>query len=109
LICPEFELELGLPREPIRIVNQMGDDRLIQPAIKRDLTRKMARFCDDFPSGHSPVPQTRSSKCVILIGRQTFRLALSSCCGEYRRYCLKKGGGERQRNPQVLRKVYSAA
>nr|WP_321498938.1 DUF523 and DUF1722 domain-containing protein [uncultured Methanolobus sp.] len=46
-VCPEYDIGLGIPREPIRIVenNEDGSSRkLIQPATGLDLTDKMESF-----------------------------------------------------------------
>lgn len=47
-ICPEVEIGLGIPRDVIRIMDHDGSDILYQPATKRDLTREMNRFSDQF-------------------------------------------------------------
>ncbi len=47
-ICPEVEIGLGVPRDPIRIVRLKGELRLIQPATNFDLTEKMRSFAYSF-------------------------------------------------------------
>jgi len=47
-ICPEMEIGLGLPRDPIRIVAQDGQSRLVQPATRADISDKMNQFADSF-------------------------------------------------------------
>ncbi len=47
-ICPEVEIGLGVPRDPIRIVQVNGELRLIQPKTNLDLTEKMRSFTDSF-------------------------------------------------------------
>ncbi|SYZ72330.1 conserved hypothetical protein [Candidatus Zixiibacteriota bacterium] len=47
-VCPEVEIGLGVPREPVRIVEIKGRRRLIQPATGLDLTEKMERFSEKF-------------------------------------------------------------
>lgn len=47
-VCPEVEIGLGTPRETIRIVQENGENRLIQPSTKVDLTDKMKSFSMDF-------------------------------------------------------------
>lgn len=51
-VCPEVEIGLGVPRDPIRVVYDLGAGtlRLIQPAKGRDLTDEMRGFCDAFLS-----------------------------------------------------------
>ncbi len=49
-VCPEVEIGLGVPREPIRIVKEKGNYRLVQPKTGRDVTREMDNFTDNFLS-----------------------------------------------------------
>ena len=47
--CPEFEIGLGVPRSPVRIIARGGDLddlRLIQPATGLDLTDRMREYAD---------------------------------------------------------------
>jgi uncharacterized protein YbgA (DUF1722 family)/uncharacterized protein YbbK (DUF523 family) len=43
-VCPEVEIGLGIPRQPIRIVVTGGGRRLIQPETGRDVTDDMETF-----------------------------------------------------------------
>ena len=43
-ICPELEIGLGVPRDPVRIVRSGGGARMVQPSTGRDLTRSMDSF-----------------------------------------------------------------
>jgi uncharacterized protein YbgA (DUF1722 family)/uncharacterized protein YbbK (DUF523 family) len=47
-VCPEVEIGLGVPRNPIRIVLVNEERRLIQPATGLDLTEKMEQFAESF-------------------------------------------------------------
>ncbi|MGB9941126.1 YbgA family protein [Methanosarcina sp.] len=47
-VCPEVEIGLGVPRDPIRIVLEDGGQRLIQSGGSRDVTEVMEAFCTDF-------------------------------------------------------------
>jgi uncharacterized protein YbbK (DUF523 family) len=47
-VCPEFSIGLGVPRSPIRIVMQNGEQRLIQHETNRDVTEDMIRFTNKF-------------------------------------------------------------
>jgi len=47
-ICPEYEIGLGVPREPIRIVKKKGEYRLIQHNTEKDVTEDMDKFSKDF-------------------------------------------------------------
>ncbi len=49
-VCPEVEIGLGVPRDPIRIVFSKGVKLLLQPATGRDITEKMTSFVDTFLS-----------------------------------------------------------
>ena len=46
--CPEVEIGLGIPREPIRIVREGEDLILYQPAADRDVTAPMQKFITGF-------------------------------------------------------------
>src|SRR5205823_12948479 len=43
-VCPEVELGLGVPREPIRLEGDPAAPRLVAAKSRRDLTRAMTRF-----------------------------------------------------------------
>lgn len=47
-VCAEVEIGLGVPRNPIRIVLDKGEYRLVQPASGRDVTEDMQTFCTNF-------------------------------------------------------------
>ena len=47
-VCPEVEIGLGTPRETIRIVEENGLNRLVQPSTREDVTEKMEQFSNDF-------------------------------------------------------------
>ncbi len=47
-VCAEVEIGLGIPREPVRLVKENEQIRLIQPATDRDLTEKMNDFSNNF-------------------------------------------------------------
>lgn len=66
-VCPEVEIGLGIPREPIRIVAADDELRLIQPATDTDVTDKMTEFTDSFldSAGDADgfILKTRSPSC----------------------------------------------
>jgi uncharacterized protein YbgA (DUF1722 family)/uncharacterized protein YbbK (DUF523 family) len=66
-VCPEVEIGLGVPREPIRVIESGGGRRLVQPATGRDCTREMESFSDGFLSGLGAVDgfilKSRSPSC----------------------------------------------
>jgi len=68
-VCPEQEIGLGVPRDPIRIVETKGRRSLFQPATGRDLTGEMNAFAGEFFKDLGPVDgfllKTRSPSCGI--------------------------------------------
>ena len=49
-ICPEVEIGLGVPRDPIRIIEKKSKKYLLQPNTNRDVSEDMRRFTDQFLS-----------------------------------------------------------
>ncbi|MGM0531137.1 MAG: YbgA family protein [Bacteroidota bacterium] len=47
-VCPEMEIGLGVPREPVRLVINNDRKYLFQPATGLDITEKMERFTGDY-------------------------------------------------------------
>ena len=47
-VCPEVEIGLGVPRDPVRIVLVNGESRLLQPSTGLDFTDKMKSFAETF-------------------------------------------------------------
>lgn len=45
-VCPEFELGLGVPREPMRLEGNPDDPRLITIKTRTDLTQPMLAWCN---------------------------------------------------------------
>ncbi|MDA1000970.1 MAG: DUF523 and DUF1722 domain-containing protein [bacterium] len=68
-VCPEVEIGLGTPRDPVRIFLKAGSRNLHQPATGRLLTRKMGAFANSFLSGLPAVDgfilKGRSPSCGI--------------------------------------------
>lgn len=68
-VCPEVEIGLGVPREPIRLVRRRGDETisLVQPATGRDVSDDMrgfsARFLDRVGVVDGFVLKNRSPSC----------------------------------------------
>ncbi|MDP2808399.1 MAG: DUF523 domain-containing protein [bacterium] len=54
-VCPEQEIGLGVPRDPIRIIENKGRRSLYQPATGRDLTKEMNDFTRKFFKTLGPV------------------------------------------------------
>jgi uncharacterized protein YbbK (DUF523 family) len=68
-ICPELEIGLGVPRDPVRLVRSPGGPRMVQPSSGRDLTRQMERFSRDYLGGIEDVDgfilKSRSPSCAF--------------------------------------------
>ena len=68
-VCPELESGLGVPRDPIRIVNACGEARLLQPESGRDVTERMTGFIESFLGGLGAVDgfilKSRSPSCGL--------------------------------------------
>jgi uncharacterized protein YbgA (DUF1722 family)/uncharacterized protein YbbK (DUF523 family) len=47
-VCAEVEIGLGVPRNPIRIVEKKGIIKLVQPETKKDVTKDMIEFSNKF-------------------------------------------------------------
>lgn len=47
-VCPEVEIGLGVPRDPIRIVLVKGQPRLLQPSTGIDVTERMLAFANQY-------------------------------------------------------------
>ena len=68
-VCPEMEIGLGVPRDPIRIEFDGVRRRLVQPATGRDQTEPMERFCTRFLDSVGTVDgfilKSRSPSCGL--------------------------------------------
>jgi uncharacterized protein YbgA (DUF1722 family)/uncharacterized protein YbbK (DUF523 family) len=68
-VCPEVELGLGIPRNPIRVVEGGSAPALVQPASGLDVTAKMRRFAGSFLGSLGEVEgfilKSRSPSCGI--------------------------------------------
>ena len=68
-VCAEVEIGLGVPRDPVRVVNVKDGIRLIQPSTGRDLTETMQNFADSFLDAVGKVDgfilKSRSPSCGI--------------------------------------------
>ncbi|HDP77128.1 MAG TPA: DUF1722 domain-containing protein [Mesotoga infera] len=47
-VCPEFDIGLGVPRAPIRMVSKANGIRLIQPLTGIDVTERLSVFASEF-------------------------------------------------------------
>lgn len=68
-VCPEVEIGLGVPRDPIRVVAYKGKLHLYQPATQRDITQEMVSFVDKYLNSLSEIDgfilKYRSPSCGI--------------------------------------------
>jgi uncharacterized protein YbgA (DUF1722 family)/uncharacterized protein YbbK (DUF523 family) len=68
-VCPEVEIGLGIPREPLRLVERGEGLHLIQPATGRDVTVEMHTFAEWFLKSLPPLDgfllKDRSPSCGI--------------------------------------------
>jgi uncharacterized protein YbgA (DUF1722 family)/uncharacterized protein YbbK (DUF523 family) len=68
-VCPEMEIGLGVPRDPIRTIERNGARSLYQPATGLDLTNGMASFAREFLGAIGEtdgfILKTRSPSCGI--------------------------------------------
>ncbi|NIP30664.1 MAG: DUF1722 domain-containing protein [Candidatus Dadabacteria bacterium] len=44
MVCPEVGIDLGVPRDPVRIISEDGKKILVQPSTNKDLTKKINSF-----------------------------------------------------------------
>lgn len=68
-VCPEVQIGLGVPRDPVRLVRGGEGLRMVQPTTGRDLTREMTGFAQGFLDRLGPVDgfllKSRSPSCGI--------------------------------------------
>lgn len=66
-VCPEMEIGLGVPRDPIRIVLVQGEMHLVQPSTGKDFSGPMGEFAGAFLDQLGPVDgfllKSRSPSC----------------------------------------------
>jgi uncharacterized protein YbgA (DUF1722 family)/uncharacterized protein YbbK (DUF523 family) len=68
-VCPEVEIGLGIPREPLRLVEIENSVHLIQPATECDVTVEMHTFAEWFLKSLPPLDgcilKDRSPSCGL--------------------------------------------
>jgi uncharacterized protein YbgA (DUF1722 family)/uncharacterized protein YbbK (DUF523 family) len=68
-ICPEYEIGLGVPREPIRIIEREKQRYLVQPSSGKDCTENMQEFSQRFLSNLNDIDgfllKSQSPSCGI--------------------------------------------
>lgn len=72
-VCPELEIGLGVPRDPVRLVRRDDGPHMIQATTGRDLTAAMnafsARFLDSLDEVDGFILKSRSPSCAIRDGK----------------------------------------
>ena len=68
-VCPEVEIGLGIPRDPIRIVAVDTQQRLLQPTTGKDVTLEMNSFTSSFLNKQQDIDgfilKSRSPSCGL--------------------------------------------
>ena len=68
-ICPEMEIGLGTPRDPIRLIYKNKKIKLVQPSTKKDITSKMNNFSNQYIKNLEQIDgcilKNRSPSCGI--------------------------------------------
>ncbi|MDY0362055.1 MAG: DUF523 and DUF1722 domain-containing protein [Desulforegulaceae bacterium] len=68
-VCPEVEIGLGVPREPVRVAESGGAKHLIQPATGNDYTNQISKWNKEFFEQHKHIDgfilKNRSPTCGI--------------------------------------------
>ncbi len=68
-VCPEVEMGMGVPREPLRIVTIDGKKELYQPTTQSFFTDRMNSFCEEYFSRELKVDgfilKNRSPSCGL--------------------------------------------
>jgi len=68
-VCPELEVGLGVPRDPVRLVARGADVAMVQPKTGLDLTEAMRSFSASFLDGLGSVDgfvlKGRSPSCGL--------------------------------------------
>src|SRR5437867_10025338 len=80
-VCPEVEIGLGTPREPMRLVGDLHAPRLITTNTGVDHTNAMTRFAQQ---------RVRELEALNLSDRKSTRLNSSHRTISYAVFCLKK-------------------
>ena len=66
-VCPEVEIGMGTPRDPVRLVFEGDDVKMIQPETGNDFTKKMEQFSRRYVGGLVEVDgfifKSRSPSC----------------------------------------------
>jgi len=84
-VCPEVEIGLGVPREPIRLIRQGDGVRAIQVATGQDVTERLVGFAERFRETLSEVDgfilKSRSPSCGIRDAKVFPSVESEAACG----------------------------
>ena len=68
-VCPESEIGLGVPRDPVRLISDVEEKRLVQPNTGKDFTKEMLDYSEDFLTKNSDVDgfilKSKSPSCGL--------------------------------------------
>ncbi|MCY6959411.1 2-thiouracil desulfurase family protein [Clostridium brassicae] len=68
-VCPEIEIGMSTPRDPIRLVKKENQIRLVQPKTGKDYTKSMEKFSKEFLDNVGEIDgcilKSRSPSCGI--------------------------------------------
>lgn len=68
-VCPEVEIGLGIPRDPVRVAEVKGEKLLYQPATEKEFTSDINKWCEDFYNNNEDIDgfilKNRSPTCGI--------------------------------------------
>lgn len=68
-VCPEVEVGLSVPRQPLRLVQRGKEIHMVQPATGQDLTEAMLQFAQHFlknlPEVDGFILKNRSPSCAL--------------------------------------------
>jgi len=100
-ICPEIEIGLGVPRDPIKIISKNNKQNLVQPSTGNDYTNVMNDFAKKFNNSLSEVDgfilKSRSPSCGIkdvnLFGKLDKGQQIGKTTGLFAKEVLKKFKG----------------
>lgn len=94
-VCPEVEIGLGVPRDPVRLVRVGAPEdppHMVQPSSGKDLTEAMTSFSEEFLSAAGEVEgfllKSRSPSCGIKDTK-----VFTPASGEHKGMPVDKGAG----------------
>jgi len=68
-VCPESEIGLGVPRDPVRLISNGEEIRLVQPNTGKDFIKEMLDYSEDFlkqnPDVDGFILKSKSPSCGL--------------------------------------------